>query len=142
MLPPFDECGNLPPGIHWVTWEEFSAQYGTNTHRMRLLAGLRDALKSLQAAGCRAVYIDGSFVTSKELPADFDACWEEEGMDEARLDPVLLLHDPKRQAQKARYGGELIGFRRTNTSILKFYQRDRNMNTKGIVGLRLRGEPL
>ncbi len=44
--------------------------------------GLRSALESLEGAGCRTAYVDGSFVTAKELPNDFDACWEEVGLDQ------------------------------------------------------------
>ena len=40
------------------------------------MAGLRAALESLKSAGCRTVYLNGSFVTSKEAPNDFDACWD------------------------------------------------------------------
>jgi hypothetical protein len=40
--------------------------------RRTLLAGLREALGALREAGCRTVYLDGSFVTAKEAPEDFD----------------------------------------------------------------------
>ena len=39
--------------------------------------GLRAALVNLKGAGCQTAYINGSFVTRKELPNDYDACWEE-----------------------------------------------------------------
>ena len=41
-------------------------------------------------AGCRRAYVDGSFVTAKEVPGDFDGCWEAEDVDPDALDPVLL----------------------------------------------------
>jgi len=41
------------------------------------------------AAGCRTAYVDGSFVTAKEDPEDFDGCWESEGVSLKALDPVL-----------------------------------------------------
>ena len=59
-------------------------------------------LENLKAAGCRTVYVDGSFVTSKELPNDYDACWEEAGVDPETLDPVLLTFDAGRATQKAK----------------------------------------
>jgi hypothetical protein len=55
-----------------------------------LLIGLREALARLKAAGCRLVYLDGSFVTSKPQPEDFDACWGVTGVDVESLDPVFL----------------------------------------------------
>ena len=42
----------------------------------RLLDGLADAVALLTAAGCRRVWLNGSFVTAKDEPGDFDACWE------------------------------------------------------------------
>ena len=65
-------------------------------------------MESLRRAGCRIFYIDGSFVTSKESPNDFDACWEEAGVEPELLDPVLLRFDAGRAEQKARYLGELF----------------------------------
>ena len=51
-------------------------------------------MENLKNAGCLTVYLNGSFVTNKEVPNDFDACWEEDGVDPAVLDPVLLTFDP------------------------------------------------
>ena len=66
------------------------------------------AIDSLRRAGCRTVYVDGRFVTDKEVPNDFDVCWEEAGAVPELLDPVLLRFDAGRAAQKARYLGELF----------------------------------
>lgn len=74
MILPFDLNGNLPSGIHWADWKEFGKRFGTNPHRRNLLKGLKSAAASLRKVGCRAIYIDGSFVTTKELPNDFDGC--------------------------------------------------------------------
>ena len=102
MLPTFTEGGLLPPGVHWATWEEVADRYGGNDWRKELLAGLRRALENLRDAGCRTAYIDGSFATDKDTPEDFDACWEERGVDPDALDPVLLTFDRGRAAPKAR----------------------------------------
>ena len=48
------------------------------------------------------MYLDGSFVTAKEFPSDFDGCWDPDGVDGAKLDPVLLVYDNLRAAQKAK----------------------------------------
>jgi hypothetical protein len=52
--------------------------------------------------------VNGSFVTAKEEPADFDACWDSQGVDLDALDPVLLDLSAGRASQKARFGGELF----------------------------------
>ena len=105
MIPEFEAGGLLPPGVHWATWEEVIDRFGTNPWRQHLLTGLRAALENMRVAGCRTVYLDGSFVTSKAVPNDYDACWEEAGVDPDVLDPVLLTFDPGRVTQKAKYLG-------------------------------------
>lgn len=142
MLVSFDEDGNLPSGIHWASWKEFENRFGTNSRRKRLLNGLQRAVSSLQKAGCRVVFVDGSFVTSKELPGDFDACWSVEGVNPDLLDPVLLDFSNGRAAQKVKFGGELFPAELieggSGKPFLEFFQMDKNTGKpKGIVGLRL-----
>jgi hypothetical protein len=72
-LPPFETTtGRLPPGEHTVTWEEVVDRFGWNRRRRQLLDGLAEALALLADAGCTRVWINGSFVTAKEEPGDFD----------------------------------------------------------------------
>lgn len=143
MLSNFNPTGTLPSGIHWTTWQEFEKRFGTNSRRKELLAGLKRAAADLQKAGCQAIFIDGSFVTAKELPNDFDACWSVEGVDPDLLDPVLLDFSNGRAAQKAKYGGELFPAempeRASGKLFLDFFQVDKDTGQpKGIVGLRLK----
>ena len=144
MIPQFDADGLLPPGIHWATWDEVAATFGNTPWRRRLLDGLEMAIDDLRQAGCRTVYIDGSFVTSKEVPNDFDACWEEDGVAPELLHPVLLQFDAGRGSQKARYWGELFpasfGATVEGMSFLEFFQTDRETGgSKGIVAVDLGG---
>ncbi len=146
MISPFDSSGNLPPGVHQATWQEFVRRFGKSTHRRMLLAGLKAALEALRAAGCRTVYIDGSFVTAKRVPNDFDACWDIDGVDPALLDPILLTFDNGRAAQKAKYLGELFPAQfhegGSGTTFLEFFQIDKEFgNPKGIIALDLRRLP-
>ena len=142
MILPFDETGNLPAGIHWASWKEFEKRFGTNTHRKKLLAGLKRAAANLKAAGCKVLYIDGSFVTTKEHPNDFDACWSVDGVNGSLLDPVLLDFSNDRAAQKAKYGGELFAAEMIEAGSEKyfvdFFQTNRDTGKpKGIVGIKL-----
>jgi hypothetical protein len=110
-----------------------------------LLAGLKAALDSLRQADCTRVYLDGSFVTTKREPNDFDACWEMAGVDFAildRCDPTLLDWSNRRAAQKAAFGGVLFIVESAadpwGTPYLEFFQRDRNSGApKGIVAINL-----
>nr|WP_009632885.1 hypothetical protein [Synechocystis sp. PCC 7509] len=94
MIPPFNSNGNLPPGIHFCSWEEFVARFGSIQYRLNLIAGLKIAMEQLQTAGCSTIYIDGSFVTNKLIPGDFDACWSGNGVDMNKLisiAPTLIV---------------------------------------------------
>ena len=77
MVPAFDPAtGALPPGIHEATWVEVVGRFGTNDRRRELLQGMREALLHLARVGCRRIYLGGSFITAKEMPGDWDACYE------------------------------------------------------------------
>jgi len=122
------------------------ARFGWTPRRLALLAGLKAALDALRLASCRRAYIDGSFVTAKEMPGDFDGCWEVEGVDLSRLDPVLMTFANLRAAQKQKYGGELFPADAPadldGTNFLRFLQRDKSSRAaKGIVAIDLEGLP-
>lgn len=146
-IPDFDSAtGNLPAGIHVAEWEEIVAALGTNARRADLAAGLRRAVEALRAAGCKRVFVDGSFVTAREHPGDFDACWDARGVDPSALDPVLLDFARGRAAQKAKYGGELFianaAATPAGTIFLDFFQIDKATGApKGIVAIDLGGLP-
>lgn len=79
----------LPPGIHEATIGEIEDNFATTKARRKLFEGFKRGVQSLRAAGCRIVYLDGSYVTTKTVPGDFDACWEPTGVEAKKLDPVL-----------------------------------------------------
>ena len=120
-------------------------RFGNNPWRQQLVAGLGRALANLKQAGCQTVYIDGSFVTRKAFPQDYDACWEESGVDLSRLDRVFLIFNDGRVQQKAKYRGEFFPASVTDApsglAFLAFFQTDRRGKAKGIVALDLRGRP-
>lgn len=133
--------------FHEATLEEIAARFGTTPHRRRLLEGFREALEILRSVGCRRIYLNGSFVTAKEVPGDFDACWETTGVNLPRLGliaPEFFDLRRDRREQKRRYGGELIAFDPTRVDeipIIAVFQRDKQTDApKGIISIAL-GEP-
>ena len=111
MIPDFVQIAGapwatLPPGIHTANIHEIRSRFVLNAHRLHLFQGFLRGLSALHAAGCKKVYLDGSFITAKPLPDDYDACWEENGVDLLKIDPVLLDFSNERKAQKAKYYGE------------------------------------
>jgi hypothetical protein len=142
VLPRFNDNGKLPQGVHEASWEEFVERFGATEYRHRLLQGLKEALKALRVAGCRRVYIDGSFVTAKDIPNDWDGCWDMEGVDLRALDPILRQFANRRAAQKAKYLGEFFPAQLTEGNagkiFLEFFQMDKETgDAKGIVALDL-----
>lgn len=145
MIPDFVATGNLPTGIHRATCDEFYKRFGHSEHRKKLLEGLVAALGALAAAGCKTVYINGSFVTRKLRPNDYDLCWSIDGVIAERLDPVLLDFSPGgRRAMKAKFLGDLfpaeIPEGASGKAFLEFFQTDkRTGEPKGIVSVDLGG---
>jgi len=145
MIPPLDpSTGYLPPGIHDVPWADVPPFFAGNSHRLTLLNGLLAALVNLAAAGCRLVILDGSFVTQKSLPSDYDGAWETVGVNPALLDPVLLDFSRGRAAMKLKYGGELFPASAQAAAGIcyrDFFQRDRNGVPKGVIQIDLGSLP-
>jgi hypothetical protein len=113
MIPPFVTIAGapwdvLPPGIHDATLTEVEAAYTYNPRRRELFAGLVDAATHLHQVGCQTILLDGSYVSAKPIPGDFDVCWEPTGVDLAKLDPVFDDFSNGRAKQKARFGGEFF----------------------------------
>jgi hypothetical protein len=142
MLPAFDHSGRLPDGEYEIQWEELVERFGWNVRRRQLLDGLDEAIELLVAAGCQRLWLNGSFVTAKEEPADFDACWDLDGVDLNALDPILTEFGQGRAAQKRRFGGELlpnVTESRSGLAFSEFFRNERDAGRKGIVVLRIGG---
>jgi hypothetical protein len=147
VIPDFGPDQKLPPGVHWATWEELTIRYGTSSWRRKLLRNLKVALLNLKQAGCFTAYLDGSFITGKERPGDFDGCWDTRGVDPTKLDPLFIdlrdLMDGRRK-QKLKYLGELVPATavegRSGMTYLEFFQTDKATgDRKGIIAIDLRG---
>lgn len=139
MIPKFDRRGNLPPGKPYkVTWEELQDRFGTNEHRRDIMAGLKAALDNLKQADCRRVYINGSFITSKTKPSDWDGCWEPYGVNTARVDPIILDVNFDADRVRRKYKGDLfVQAPKAGWNYLDVFQKDREGNRKGILVIEL-----
>ncbi len=143
-LPGLDpQSGLLPEGEHRASWDEIVGMFSWNQRRRQLLDGLIDGLTILAESGCRQVWLNGSFVTSKDEPGDFDCVWDTDGVDLEILKalcPEILELDGHRLSQKLRFGGEFLPNITESSSGRKFsdfFQTDRTGTAKGIVLLRL-----
>jgi len=137
----------LPPGVHQAALAEVAAAFATNPWRRQLFDGLVAGSQKLHLAGCAMVYLDGSYVTGKPRPGDFDACWDPTGVELAKLDPVFLKFENGRAAQKAAFRGEFFPSSMmcadVGQTFVEFFQLDRfTGKQKGIISIPLSADPL
>lgn len=133
----------LPTGVHDASLTEIEEIYTYNDRRKWLFAGLLKGSKDLLTAGCKCLYLGGSFVTSKDEPRDFDACWEQDGVDLSILTPELRVYAPPRLRQKAIYGGEFLPSKVSEGGrpydLVDFFQwTDNFKHRKGIIRICIR----
>ena len=141
MIPDFVDIGGpwkvLPPIVHEATLEEVETRFATSDHRKRLFSGFRDGVMALCKAGCRKIFLDGSFITEKPMPCDFDVCWDDRGIDDTKLDPIFCDFKDKRKKQKSRFYGEFFPASSLADGVhtfLDYFQADKDTGSaKGII---------
>ena len=125
-----------------------ASHFGSGPTSAALLAGLRRALNALAAAGCRRVWLAGSFVTDVEAregrpPGDVDVCWDLAGVDVARLAAHAPELHPLRgepASRRRRYGGDYFPVvEPLALGQMEAFQFDRDGERKGSVLLVLEG---
>jgi hypothetical protein len=73
MLPPFDDFGNLPAGIHTSTFAELEERFGSGSEeREAEISELKLFVEAARNAGVSRMLVNGSFVTGKLAPNDVD----------------------------------------------------------------------
>ncbi len=136
MIPAFDPRGNLPPGIHAASLREIERSFALTEHRKHLFGGLKRLLENLKSAGCTTFYLDGSFISNKEEPGDYDCTWDPTGVTTA-LDEDLLK---SLEVRKAKYFGDIFVYMPEHGGFpyLEYFQKDSDDNPKGIIKIDLR----
>jgi hypothetical protein len=130
----------LPPGIHDSTLTDVFDRYAINPTRTRFFDKMKLALQNLFSSGSPQIFLDGSYVTGKPIPGDYEICWDVTNVDPRLLDPVFLEFGNKRQSQLQKYQGEFFpaSFIEGNSGkpFLDFFQTDKQTGQrKGIVRL-------
>jgi uncharacterized protein DUF6932 len=73
MIPPFDDTGRLPPGIHVATLAEVEERFGRGSELRRVqFESVRWMIDLARRAGVRRIVLNGSFVTDIIEPNDVD----------------------------------------------------------------------
>lgn len=130
----------LPPGIHDASLDEISKRYVINERRKQLFKGLIKGLDVLFKSGCPQIFLDGSYVTAKPYPNDYEVCWDSRYVDPKLLDPVFFDLNNGRANQKKKYLGEYFPAMMiegmTGRPFLDFFQVDKDTGVrKGIIRL-------
>ena len=73
MIPPFDEFGCLPSGVHSATLVEVDARFGQQSEIRRVqMESVRWMVDLAAKAGAERIVLNGSFVTDIIEPNDVD----------------------------------------------------------------------
>lgn len=73
MIPPFNEHGYLPSGVHLATIDEVAARFGCESEVRRVqIESLRWLVEFARRAGVDRLVLNGSFVTDVLEPNDVD----------------------------------------------------------------------
>lgn len=146
MIPGFINVGGpwkvLPPGVHIATMKEIEIRFATTNYRKHLFSGFEQATISLSKSGCKTIFLDGSFITAKPIPEDYDVCWDTQGVDQSKLDPVFFDFSNMRREQKWKYHGEFFPshiLADGSNTFLDYLQIDKHTgNAKGIIKVNIK----
>lgn len=143
-VPPLDESGNLPPGVHLATLAEVERVFGHGSPRRDWLwKKLVEVVEVARTSGkVKRLIIWGSFVTRKEIPGDLDLFLVTDANPIQDITsgalPDLLDHERARRRFQADifWMKESIGTA-TTQDVLDVYQLDRNRRLRGIIEVAL-----
>jgi len=136
----------LPEGIHLATLEETRDRFAINDVRMTLFGGFLEAVTKLANAQCTIIFLNGSYVTENPYPNDYDVCWNPNGVDHTRLDPIFWERRLRAQ-QKIQFLGEFFTsttiVNETRQTFVDFFQNEKTTGKKkGIVKINLETDPM
>ncbi len=133
MIPPFDDSGCLPPGIHPATLAEIEERFGRPSELRRAqMESLRRMVELAARAGVERIVLNGSFVTDIMEPNDVDCV-------------LLLAADYPRDAAASEElikGLPFLEILRVdepefNRLVQRFFATDRHGVSKGMIEISL-----
>lgn len=132
MIPPFNEFGYLPVGIHPATIDEIDARFGRISELRRVqMESVRWMIELANRAGVKRIVLNGSFTTDIMDPGDIDC--------------VLLVAAIPRDltAEEELIAGlpfleiSLVGQQDFDELVNVTYATDRNSVVKGMIEIEL-----
>ena len=125
MIPPFNESGCLPPGLHGAALGEIEGRFGRQSELRRVqMESVRWMVDLAVRAGVQRIVLNGSFVTDIIEPNDVDCVlligrgYPADAIAEAELKAGLPFLDIAfaRQADFDEFVGEVFAEDRFGTS--------------------------
>ncbi|MCC6150108.1 MAG: hypothetical protein IT461_07655 [Planctomycetes bacterium] len=146
-IPELNAEGILPEGLHEATLEEIDEVFGRfqrTSQRMELTKQLKEYVGEVRSANvAKALIIDGSYVTAKEVPSDIDMILVlKDDVDLSKdVPPFIYNARSKRMVQKA-YDFDLFpAFEgdRSYEEFVKLFSKAKDLpgRTKGLLKLHL-----
>lgn len=146
-IPPLNEHGWLPEGIHDCTLEEAAARFGgfqRSDRRPRLWAQFLEFVREAQAGRMiEAIIVDGSFVTAEPAPNDIDLVLVMFSLHDFSVDLLPAHYNILSQRRvRQRFGFDIVvvtNERETIDQAIAFFQqvRQRPGVKKGLLRIRL-----
>ena len=140
MIPPFDDEGDLPAGVHRATWAEFRdrfCHFVRSDRRLRLCERIEQLVLAARRSGIvEQLIFSGSFVTAIPEPNDFDVMVIfHASVDVANLQPHQLDLVDGARARHC-FQGDLFPVRSGTdraSKLLSFFQHTRLGKPVGVV---------
>ncbi len=129
MIPPFNENGYLPPGVHKASLEEIAERFGRQSEiRRDQMDSVRWLVDLTRRTGVERLILNGSFVTAVLEPNDVDCV-------------LLVGHDsPKDPTAEAMLEDglpfleiEVVSRREFDYFVERFFAADRKRILKGMI---------
>ena len=144
MLPPLNNTGDLPAGIHAADWTEIERRFGQNPEgRVRAYARLRHIYELADRTGALLRFIVfGSFVSATAAPRDIDVVLvmaADFRLENAPRESRTLFSHPDAEA---RYGASVFWVREgmlpaeMMRDFLETWQTKRDGTKRGIVEIK------
>jgi hypothetical protein len=140
----FNSSGNLHKTVE-LTLDEFQRHFGTTELRKQKIKNALRFFKIFGSCGCPAVYIGGSFVSTKKNPADIDLCFDLRNVNDLQLKKEFPEFFSSTRINKL---GEIrrnlkchiFHFDNEDMEMLELLQYDREDNRKGLIKISLKTE--
>jgi hypothetical protein len=129
MIPPFNEHGYLPPGIHKASLEEIAERFGRQSEpRVAEMESIRWLVDLVRGTGVERIVLNGSFVTAIDEPNDVDCLLlvNDVSIDDPTLDAALEDGFPFLEI-------EVVNRRAFHYFVDRFFALDKKDVPKGMV---------